>query len=96
MADDATDHDVELRIEQVLAVLPGQSVPDSIRIGGVERERFEPGERYLVPLKDSGGRWNVTPAPLAYNSEPLVYSATDDAVAAAGRILTTEAARPYE
>ncbi len=82
-----------LRVEKVLA---GVGVPDAVRFGVVEPERFSQAGRYVVPLRESEGGYVVTPTPPALNGVPLVYPATEDAVRAAEEILKTASDRPYE
>lgn len=84
---------VPLRIEQVLA---GEGVPGSLRLSGAKPDRFPPGGRYLVPLRETGRGFVVTPAPIDREGVPLVYPATPDAVQAAEKILATASVKPYE
>ena len=96
VADDSAEVGMGLFVEQILVVQPGVSIPSPLRVGGVEKERFEPGTRYVVPLKRDGQRWIVAPAPAAFDNEPLVYPGTRETVQVAEKILSTAAAKPYE
>jgi hypothetical protein len=84
---------VSLRIEKVLA---GKDVPEAFRVSGVEPARFSKAGRYLVPVRETGRGFIVTPAPINREGVPLVYPATEDALRVAEKILATAAAKPYE
>lgn len=83
---------VVLRVDSTLA----GDVPEEVRAGGVEPERFAAGGRFLVPLRETDAGFVVTPAPPALKGVPLVYPATDETVRAAKEILATASAKPYE
>lgn len=84
---------VTLRVEKPLA---GLNLPETLRVETDEPQRFESGRSYIVPVRRTADGYAVTPAPPALKHAPLVYPATDDALKAAEKILSTAAPDPYD
>lgn len=77
----------------VYRILAGQA-PKHLRLANVSSKRVQSGGRYILPLRNLDGKYAVAPTPPAYQSAPLIYPATDEAIRAAEQILVT-AEDPY-